>query len=47
MDFLNKKIMNAQQISNRKGELICELKKDRVNIRGKAVTFSVGNLFII
>lgn len=45
--ILNKKIMNAQQISNRKGELICELKKDRVNIRGKAVTFSVGNLFII
>ena len=45
--ILNKKIMNAQQISNRKGELICELKKDRVNVRGKAVTFSVGNLFII
>ena len=45
--ILNKKIMNAQQISKRKGELICELKKDRVNIRGKAVTFSVGNLFII
>ena len=45
--ILNKKIMNAQQISNRKGELICELKKDRVNIRRKAVTFSVGNLFII
>ena len=45
--ILNKKRMNAQQISKRNGELICEVKKDRVNISGKAVTFSVGNLFII
>ena len=45
--ILNKNIMNAQQISKRKGELICELKKDRVEISGKAVTFSVGNFFII
>ena len=42
-----KKRMNAQQISERKGELICELKKDRVEISGKAVTFSLGNFFII
>jgi PhzF family phenazine biosynthesis protein len=45
--ILNKNIMNAQQISKRKGELICELKKERVKISGKAITFSVGNLFII
>jgi len=44
--ILNKKIMNAQQISKRKGELICELKEDRVEISGKAATFSRGNLFI-
>ena len=44
---LHKKSMNAQQISERKGELICELKKDRVEISGKAVTFSVGDFFII
>ncbi|MDB2482926.1 PhzF family phenazine biosynthesis protein, partial [bacterium] len=35
---LLKKRMNAQQISERKGELFCELKKDRVEISGKAVT---------
>jgi len=46
-EILNKKRMNAQQISERKGELFCELRKDRVKISGKAVTFSVGNLFII
>ena len=44
---LLKKSMNAQQISERKGELFCELKKDRVEISGKAVTFSLGNFFII
>ena len=44
--ILNKKRMNAQQISKRKGELICELKEDRVEISGKAATFSRGNLFI-
>ncbi|MBL6872210.1 MAG: PhzF family phenazine biosynthesis protein [Flavobacteriales bacterium] len=45
--ILKKTKMNAKQISKRKGELICELKKNRVKISGKAVTFSVGNLFII
>ncbi|MDB2538995.1 PhzF family phenazine biosynthesis protein [Flavobacteriales bacterium] len=44
---LLKKRMNAQQISERKGELFCELKKDKVEISGKAVTFSLGNFFII
>ena len=46
-EILNKKRMNAQQVSERKGELFCELKKDRVEISGKAVTFSVGDFFII
>ena len=44
--ILNKNIMNAQQISKRKGELICELKKGRVKISGKAITYSKGNLII-
>ena len=39
---LLKKRMNAQQISERKGELICELKKDRVKISGKAITYFEG-----
>ena len=39
---LYKKSMNAQQISGRKGELICELKKDRVEISGKAITYFEG-----
>ena len=44
--ILNKNIMKAQQISERKGKLVCELKKDSVNITGKAVTYSKGNLII-
>ena len=39
---LLKKRMNAQQISERKGELFCELKKDRVEISGKAITYFEG-----
>ena len=39
---LHKKIINAQQISERKGELFCELKKDRVEICGKAITYFEG-----
>ena len=39
---LHKKRMNAQQISERKGELICELKKDRVFVSGKAITYFEG-----
>ena len=41
-EILNKKRMNAQQISERKGELFCELKKDRVEISGKATTYFEG-----
>ena len=43
---LNKKILNAQQISERKGELFCELKKDRVEISGKAITYFEGYISI-
>jgi PhzF family phenazine biosynthesis protein len=41
-EILNKKRMNAQQISERKGELFCELKKDRVEISGNASTYFEG-----
>lgn len=41
-----KKRMNAQQISERKGELICELKEDRVEISGKAITYFEGYISI-
>ena len=44
--ILNKSIMNAQQISKRKGELICELKKDRVFISGKAITYLKGHIIL-
>ena len=40
--ILNKNKMNAQQVSNRKGKLFCELKKDRVEISGKAITYFEG-----
>ncbi|MFT5619457.1 MAG: PhzF family phenazine biosynthesis protein [Arenicella sp.] len=36
----------AQQISDRGGELWCELDGERVKIAGKAVTFLVGKIFL-
>jgi len=39
---LNKKEMNAKQISERGGQLICVDKGDRVWISGRAKTYSVG-----
>ena len=36
--------MNAQQISERKGELLCEIKKDRVFISGNAITYFKGQI---
>ena len=44
--ILKKTKMNAKQISKRKGELICELKKNRVKIRGKAKTYLKGHIII-
>lgn len=39
---LKKTNLRAAQISERGGELICQLKKDRVSIRGKAVKYLEG-----
>ena len=38
--------MNAQQIYEREGNLSCELKKDRVEISGKAITYFEGYISI-
>ena len=42
---LGKKELNAKQISNRVGELICKNEKDRVIISGRARTYSIGKLW--
>ena len=42
--ILNKNIMNAQQVSERKGELLCEIKKDRVFVSGNAITYFKGQI---
>ena len=39
---LNKKIMTAKQLSDRQGELLCQLQGDRVLISGQAVTYMEG-----
>ena len=43
---LNKKKMEAMQLSVRKGKLLCEDKGERVLISGKATTYSIGNIWI-
>lgn len=43
---LNKSRLHAQQISQRGGNLICELKQDRVIIKAQAVAFSQGTMNI-
>jgi PhzF family phenazine biosynthesis protein len=45
-DLLNKPVLTARQLSARGGELICELNGERVIIRGDAVTYLVGEIFI-
>ncbi len=45
--ILNKKRMNAQQISKRKGELLCEIKKDRVFVSGNAITYFKGHIKLL
>ncbi len=42
---LEKKELNARQISDRVGKLQCQNKGDRVVISGKAKTYSIGNLW--
>jgi PhzF family phenazine biosynthesis protein len=44
---LGKKEIHAYQASERGGELECRLQGDRVVISGKAVLYSVGDLFVI
>ena len=43
-DRLNKTEFKALQISNRGGELLCQLDKDRVLIKGKAVKYLEGTI---
>lgn len=43
---LGKKIMEAQQLSSRKGKLFCEDSGERVLISGKAVTYMEGKITI-
>ena len=41
---LDKTKMKAKQVSHRGGELVCELRNDRVLISGKAVKFLEGKI---
>lgn len=43
-NVLNKKALTAQQLSERKGTLWCELLEDRVKISGNAVTYLIGEI---
>lgn len=43
---LSKTRFQARQLSARKGELMCELKGDRVFISGEAVAYMKGSIFI-
>ena len=43
---LKKNTLVAQQLSKRKGELLCELKEDRLEISGKAITYLKGDIFL-
>ena len=45
-DRLEKKNMKARQLSERIGELICELKGDRVLISGNAVLYMQGAIHL-
>jgi len=42
---LGKKKLTAQQLSQRKGELTCELVGGRVKISGKAITYMIGKIY--
>ncbi len=44
--ILGKKKMTARQLSSRGGELVCEIRDDRVRISGNAVTYLVGEITI-
>jgi PhzF family phenazine biosynthesis protein len=46
VEKLGKKTLTAQQISARKGDLVCTLEGNRVFISGKAVTYLMGRINI-
>ena len=41
---LNKKVLHAQQLSKRGGNLVCEFLGERVKITGKAITYLIGEI---
>ena len=43
---LDKTNLRALQISDRGGELLCQLNEDRVTIRGQAVKYLEGNIYL-
>jgi PhzF family phenazine biosynthesis protein len=43
---LGKNLLNARQLSSRKGDLMCRLLGNRVHISGKAVTYLTGEIEI-
>jgi PhzF family phenazine biosynthesis protein len=45
-DVLKKTDMQAIQLSKRQGHLFCQLRRDRVLMTGKAVTYLKGSIFI-
>ena len=45
-DQLGKTQLHAWQMSERKGELFCEAKGERVRIGGRAVTYLIGEIFL-
>jgi PhzF family phenazine biosynthesis protein len=45
-DKLGKNVLIAKQLSKRQGNLICELKGDRVLISGEARTYMIGKIFL-
>ncbi|MGY8946104.1 MAG: PhzF family phenazine biosynthesis protein [Flavobacteriales bacterium] len=44
---LNKKTLNAQQVSERGGKLFCKDKGERVVVCGQAKTYSIGSLWTV
>jgi predicted PhzF superfamily epimerase YddE/YHI9 len=43
---LSAKVLTARQLSKRRGDLLCELKDDRVLITGEAKTYMIGKIFL-
>ncbi len=44
--ILGRNKLTARQLSARGGDLICEIKGERVKISGQAVTYLVGEIYI-